>query len=84
MTYYRAIPHIDAARPETAKSLAGGWAWFTQVECLNRGAEPRIIAADDAPQDVLDRMTGKRSDVAGVHGNSPIDGDPKRHARQFL
>ncbi|MEE2945843.1 MAG: dihydropteroate synthase [Pseudomonadota bacterium] len=71
MTYYRAIPHVDAARPDNAKSLAGGWAWFTQVECLNRGAEPRIIAADDAPQDVLDRMTGKRSDVAGLSMATP-------------
>lgn len=66
MTYYRAIPQIDAARPKNARSLAGGWAWFTEVEVLTRNAPAEIIPADRAPEAILTRLTEPRADVAGL------------------
>ena len=35
MTYYRPIPMTDAARPNGALTLAGGWCWFDRVEVLD-------------------------------------------------
>lgn len=70
-TYYRAIPQSDAARPEEAMTLAGGWAWFTQVECLVRGQAPQIIAAQDVPAEVLARMTAPRAEIAGLSMAEP-------------
>jgi len=65
-TYFRAIPQIDASRPATAHSLAGGWAWFTHVEKLSRGAAPQVIDADEVPAEILSRLTSSRSNVAGL------------------
>ncbi len=55
--YYRPIPRTDHARPETALPLAGGWCWFDTVEELHRDAPARLIAATEAPDDVLQRLT---------------------------
>lgn len=54
--YYRPIAQCDVARPEGAMTLAGGWAWFSHVEVLQRGALPHVIAAADIPTDALAKM----------------------------
>ncbi|NJS40528.1 MAG: dihydropteroate synthase [Rhodobacteraceae bacterium] len=66
MEYFRPIAMTDAARPEGAFTLAGGWCWFTQVEVLSRNTAPRLIAAADCPPDVLGRLTAPRPDFAGL------------------
>lgn len=70
-TYFRAIPHSDAARPSDAYTLAGGWTWFTHVECLSRGEETRIVPAQDIPADVLARMTDPRAEIAKLSMAQP-------------
>ena len=69
--YFRAIPQSDAARPDNAFALAGGWTWFTHVECLTRGGDARIVPAEDVPQEVLQRMTGVRNPIAGLSMADP-------------
>lgn len=66
MPYYRPIPRTDHARPDTARTLAGGWCWFDTVEELHRDAPPRLIPAQDAPPEVLSRLTGPRAPVTGL------------------
>ncbi|MDD9724394.1 dihydropteroate synthase [Roseovarius sp. SK2] len=66
MPYYRPIPRTDHARPDTARTLAGGWCWFDTVEELHRDAPPRLIPAQDAPPEVLARLTGPRAPVTGL------------------
>lgn len=69
-TYYRPIPQNDCARPEGAFSLAGGWAWFTRVEALTRDGST-LIPADQAPPEVLERLTTPRSALAGLPMDRP-------------
>lgn len=70
-TYYRAIPQTDAARPDDALTLAGGWCWFTHVEVLSRDAAPRVLPVAEVPPDALARMTGTRAEVAGLSMAAP-------------
>ncbi|WP_353533719.1 dihydropteroate synthase [Cognatishimia sp. WU-CL00825] len=69
--YYRALPQVDIARPDNAIDLAGGWTWFTQVECLQRGKPARIVAAQDIPAAVLKTLSAPRADVMGLAMNTP-------------
>lgn len=62
-SYYRAIPQTDAARPEGALSLAGGWTWFTSVEVLTRGEASRVVPVSDMSEEVLDRLTAPRAAI---------------------
>lgn len=71
MEYFRPIAMTDAARPEGAQTLAGGWCWFDRVQVLSRSAAPRVIAATDCPADVLHRLTAPRPDFAGLALNRP-------------
>ncbi|MBO9479541.1 dihydropteroate synthase [Shimia sp. R11_0] len=64
--YYRALPQTDAARPDDAYVLAGGWCWFSHVECLQRGEPAKVVAARMLPPEVLGRITSPRSAVAGL------------------
>ncbi len=66
--YYRPITQIDPCRPDGALTLAGGWAWFDRIEEITRTGT-RLISAQDAPQDILDRLTAPRAPMAGV----PLD-----------
>ncbi|KPA20077.1 Dihydropteroate synthase [Shimia sp. SK013] len=65
-TYFRAIPQTDAARPDTALTLAGGWCWYSHVEILERGQAPRVVSIDEVPEAVLARMSVPRAAVAGL------------------
>ncbi|WP_339693495.1 dihydropteroate synthase [Celeribacter baekdonensis] len=64
--YYRPIPSIDPARPSDALTLAGGWAWFSQVEVLSRVAPSRLIPATELPEEVKTRLTAPRAPLAGM------------------
>jgi dihydropteroate synthase len=71
MEYYRPIAMTDAARPDGAYSLAGGWCWFDRVEVLSRAARPRLIAAREVPEAVLHRLTAPRPDFASLSLDRP-------------
>ena len=71
MEYFRPIPICDVARPAGAMPLAGGWAWFTQVELLQRGQTPRLLPAQDLPPDWRDRLTAPRGPVVGLTMERP-------------
>jgi dihydropteroate synthase len=66
MEYLRPIAMTDPARPVGAKPLAGGWCWFDRVEVLCRDRPPRIVAADQVPDDMLSRLTSSRAAFAGL------------------
>lgn len=70
-TYYRPIARWDHTRPETAQSLAGGWCWFDTVEVLYRDAPSRLIPADKAPADVLERLSAPRRPICGIRFDAP-------------
>jgi len=61
----------DAARPQTAWALAGGWCWFDRAERIERGGARRVIAAEDLPGDVLARLTSPRAPIAGLGTETP-------------
>lgn len=45
--YLRPIVMTDAARPDGALTLAGGWCWFDRVEVLERGRPARLVRASE-------------------------------------
>lgn len=64
--YYRPIAQTDAARPQGARTLAGGWCWFTHVEVLQRGHAAHVSWATDVPDDVLTRLCAARAPICGL------------------
>ncbi|WP_380053200.1 dihydropteroate synthase [Falsihalocynthiibacter sp. SS001] len=71
MTYFRALPQVARPIPEGAYQLAGGWCWFDRLEVLDRSGRSEIIAAKEAPEEVLKELTGKRPRVAGMSMSEP-------------
>lgn len=71
MIYTRPIAMSDPARPDDALPLAGGQAWFSQVELIQRGKPSRIIAASDLAPEVRDRLSAPRPDFGGVAMDRP-------------
>jgi dihydropteroate synthase len=71
MPYHRPVPRTDAARPEDALTLAGGWCWFDTVEVLERGKPPALMPARDLPDEALTRLTASRAAVAGLDMGAP-------------
>lgn len=69
--YYRPIVQTDAARPDGALTLAGGWGWFDSVEVLSRDAPPEIIAAAHLPEDMAEVLSRPRAPVAGLGMEAP-------------
>ncbi len=61
----------DRRRPDNAETLAGGWCWFSQVERIERGGGRSLVAPNDVPTDVLDRLTAPRAAVAGLTLDAP-------------
>lgn len=60
----------DPATPNALR-LAGGWAFFAQVELLKRDGPAHVVAAMDLPEDVLDRLTRTRAPQAGLQFDAP-------------
>lgn len=71
MIYPRPILQTDAARPAGALVLAGGWCWFDRVDLMQRGGPGRIVAAQDLPPEVLDRLCAPRPALAGLTLDRP-------------
>ena len=69
--YFRPVACTDCARSDTAFPLAGTWCWFDRVEVLSRAAPPRIIAAQEAPDAILQRLTAPRDPIAGLTFETP-------------
>ncbi len=69
--YFRPIACVDPARPGGAWPLAGGWTWFDRVELLRRGRPPRVIEGREVPDDILERLSSPRPDVAGLAMSEP-------------
>lgn len=63
--YYRPIPEDTDGRWR----LAGGWVRFSRLERLARGEPPQIV--DDAPADVIARLTAPRPPVLGLSMDEP-------------
>ncbi len=68
---YRPLSQTDQSRPKDARSIAGGWTWFTHVERIERNALATIIPAQAVPSTVLSRITAPRSAVAGMEMSHP-------------
>ncbi len=64
--YVRPLVLTGPERPADALPLAGGALLFDRVEILSRNAAPRVIRAQDAPAEVLARLTAPRAPVAGL------------------
>ncbi|SFR10599.1 dihydropteroate synthase [Poseidonocella sedimentorum] len=69
--YFRPIAQTGPGRPEGALSLAGGWCWFTHVECLERGRAPEVIPASDLPEPWRSRLSAPRRRMAGLGFERP-------------
>lgn len=69
--YYRPIVQTDAARPQGALALAGGWAWFDRAEVIGRAGSMGMVAAADLPPEVAQALSAPRAPVAGVSVDRP-------------
>lgn len=69
--YWRPLPMTDAARPDGALTLSGGWCWFDRVERLSRTEPARIVPLSEVPPHVLDRLTAAREPIAGLTWDRP-------------
>jgi dihydropteroate synthase len=66
MVYLRPIPICDASAPEGAFRLAGGWCRFVEVEVLERGRAPQVVAAAGLGADALAPLIAARAPFAGL------------------
>ncbi len=69
MEYYR--PILEDVAAEGSVALAEGWCRFRALEVLQRGKPPLQIAANEAPDWVLERLTVGRSNILGLAMNTP-------------
>ncbi len=69
--YYRPIVQTGRHRADRARALAGGWCWFDRIEVLQRGQAPRIIPADEAPAEVIARISAPRAAIGGLSFDQP-------------
>ena len=69
--YFRPLIQIGGARPPGARSLAGGWTWFTHAELIERTGRRRVVSADAVPTPVLDAWTSRRAPIAGLTLDQP-------------
>ncbi len=61
----------DAARPDGALTLAGGWCWFDRVEVLERGQPPRIVAVSDLSAEQIAPLSAARPEFGGLAMDAP-------------
>ena len=71
MRYVRPIAMLDAARPDGAVTLAGGWCWFDRVEVLERNAAPRLVPVAELADEVVARLSAPRPEFAGLRLDRP-------------
>lgn len=70
-TYLRPIAATGADRPATALSLAGGWAWFDQVDRIERGRGAERVPVAALSQAELAPFLQPREPVAGLTMDQP-------------
>jgi len=71
MSYLRPLAQTGPVRPAEALQLAGGWAWFTHVERLSRGAAPEVVPVAALADDERAPLTASRAAVAGLSMDTP-------------
>lgn len=70
--YFRPLVQSGTVRPDDAVPLAGGALWFNRVERIVRGGgTPEIIAPQDLPGAVHDRLTRARVSIRGMQFDRP-------------
>lgn len=69
--YFRPISMQDHARPDNARSIAGGWCWFDRAERITRDGGRELIEIKDIPADVVARISAPRAPVAGLEFDTP-------------
>lgn len=69
--YFRPIVQTDSHRPEGALTLAGGWAWFSEVEELTRDGSGGILPARALPDAAQNALTAHRPAIAGLTMDRP-------------
>ncbi|MEY8841964.1 dihydropteroate synthase, partial [Cribrihabitans sp. XS_ASV171] len=69
--YFRPLVQSGAVRPDGAVPLAGMAMWFTHAEHLRRDAPPRVVAAEEIPAPMMERLTAPRASVAGLAMDRP-------------
>lgn len=63
--YYRPVLSVDAFRPSSAQTLAGGWTWFDRVERITREGRRDLLPVSDVPDDILELLTTPRTPTLG-------------------
>ena len=69
--YFRPVAQTDHARPKGAMPLAGGTAWFSHAERLERDRLPNMVPATEIPDQYLERLSAPRPPIAGLELASP-------------
>lgn len=69
--YFRPLAHVGAVRPADALPLAGGSSWFTHVEQLTRGDDPRVLPVRVLSDDWRARLCEPRSPVDALDLSCP-------------
>ncbi|QFT60409.1 Dihydropteroate synthase [Sulfitobacter sp. THAF37] len=69
--YYRPLAQVGPGQPDDAVPLAGGWAWFTQVEILSRSVPSRVVPAQVLPPRTLAALTAPRAAIGGLGMDRP-------------
>lgn len=69
-TLYPRAMICDPATPGALR-LAGGWAWFAQVEIVSRTSPSEVIAATELPAVMLEALCAPRRPMAGLDFDAP-------------
>ena len=69
--YYRPVARFGEVPTRTSFPLAGGLCWFDTVAVHQRGGGQKQVPAGDIPANVLNRLTARRSAVAGMDISAP-------------
>ena len=70
--FYRPLVQTGQGRPPGAVDLTGGPCWFTHVEVLMRGTDPKILPAEMIPAEALERLTAKRPAIGALSFERPL------------
>ncbi|HMQ93503.1 MAG TPA: dihydropteroate synthase [Amaricoccus sp.] len=68
---YRPLAQTGSVRPNGARQLAGGPAWFTHAALHRRGEVVRIVAAEAIPEPALAALTVQRAPICGLTFERP-------------
>ncbi len=68
---YRPLAQTGSLRPEGARPLAGGLAWFTHAALHRRGEVVRIVPVEAIPPVALEMLTAPRDPICGLDLGRP-------------